>query len=53
MGDDPVRVGVRTDVLADMAGPGQFGGGGAGEVDRLDADLVRLRLAGSKWAHVQ
>ena len=53
MGDDPVRIGIRADVIADMAGPGQFDDGGAGEVNRLGADLVRLGLAGAKWAHGQ
>ena len=38
---------------ADVSGARQFDGGGAGEVDRLDTDLVRLSLAGAKWAHGQ
>jgi hypothetical protein len=53
VGDDPVRFGVRADVIAYLAGARQFGGGGTGEVNRLYADLVGLRPAGSKWAHGQ
>jgi len=51
--DDPVGFGVRADMIADIAGARQVNGGGAGEVDRLDADLVRLRLADAQWAHGQ
>ena len=53
MGNDPVRFGVHTDVLTDLAGPGHLHSGGAGKVDGLDTNLVRLSRAGSNWAHVQ
>ena len=49
----PVRLGVRTDVLADIAGPRHFDGGGAGKLDRLGTDLVRLSVTRAKWAHGQ
>ena len=44
MGDDPVCFGVGADMIADVARPRQFGGGGTSKVDRLGADLVRLSL---------
>ncbi len=53
MGNDPVPFGVRADVLADLAGPGHLRSCGAGEVNGLDTNLVRLSWAGSNWAHVQ
>ena len=53
MGNDTVPVGVRTNVLTDLAGPGHLRSGGAGEVHGLDTNLVRLSWAGSNWAHVQ
>jgi len=46
-----VRLGVRADVLTDLTVPRYLDGGGAGEVNRLGTDLVRLRPARAKWAH--
>lgn len=53
MGNDPVRFGFYTDVLANLASAGHLRSGGAGEVHGLDTDLVWLPWAGSNWAHVQ
>jgi hypothetical protein len=53
VGNDPVPVGVRTNVLADLAGPGHLFSGGARKVHGLNEDLVRLSWACSNWAHVQ
>jgi hypothetical protein len=53
VGDDPVRISVRADMITNVAGSRQFDGGGSGKVDRLGADLIRLRPAGAKWAHGQ
>jgi len=53
VGDYPVLLGVHAEVLADIVRPSHFGGSGAGEVNRLGTDLVRLRLARASWAHGQ
>ena len=51
MGDDPLRIGRRAQVVADGRRPRQLVGGTARQVHGLRADLIRF--PGPKWAHVQ